>query len=58
MVKKKLLHPEDFFKNAARSEKLFTHVTIKTQACARTAYRRVKKTVHVDIPLLAICIKN
>jgi len=47
---------EDFFKNAARSEKLFTHVTIKTQKSARTSYRRVKKTVHVDVPLLAICL--
>jgi CO/xanthine dehydrogenase FAD-binding subunit len=49
---------EDFFKNAARSEKLFTHVTIKTNKSARTAYRRVKKTVHVDIPSLAFCIKT
>ena len=53
-----IISPEDFFKNAARSEKLFTHVTIKTQKEARAAYRRVKKTVHVDVPLLAICIKT
>ena len=49
---------EDFFKNAARSEKLFTHVTIKTNQEARSTYRRVKKTVHLDIPLLAICVKT
>ncbi len=53
-----IIAAEDFFKNAARSEKLFTHVTIKTQAAARTAYRRVRKTLHVDIPLLAICVKT
>jgi carbon-monoxide dehydrogenase medium subunit len=53
-----ILAAEDFFKNAARSEKLFTHVTIKTQSAARTAYRRVRKTLHVDIPLLAICVKT
>ena len=56
--KEEIIAAEDFFKNAARSEKLFTHVTIKTQKAAKTAYRRVKKTVHVDIPLLAICLKT
>jgi CO/xanthine dehydrogenase FAD-binding subunit len=49
---------EDFFKNSARSEKLFTHVTIKTNPQARTAYRRVRKTLHVDVPMLAICVKT
>ena len=53
-----IIPAEDFFKNAARSEKLFTHVTLKTQASARTAYRRVRKTLHVDIPMLAVCIKT
>jgi len=56
--KEDIIAAEDFFKNAARSEKLFTHVSIKTQKEARSAYRRVKKTVHVDIPLLAICVKT
>src|SRR6202789_3651673 len=40
--KEEIISPEDFFKNAARSEKLFTHVTIKTQPAARAVYRRVK----------------
>jgi len=53
-----IIAAEDFFKNAARSEKLFTHVTIKTQVAARTAYRRVRKTLHVDVPMLAICVKT
>ena len=56
--KEDIIAAEDFFKNAARSEKLFTHVTIKTQKEARTAYRRVKKTIHVDIPALALCLKT
>jgi len=56
--KEEIILVEDFFKNAARSEKLFTHVTIKTHPVARTAYRRVKKTLHVDIPLLAVCVKT
>ena len=48
---------EDFFKNAARADKIFTHVTLKRDKTARMAYRRVRKTMHVDVPLLAICIK-
>ena len=56
--KEEIIAAEDFFKNAARSEKLFTHVTVKTNKEARTAYRRVKKTIHVDIPFLAICVKT
>jgi CO/xanthine dehydrogenase FAD-binding subunit len=50
---------EEFFKNAAKSEnKIFTHVTLKRDKTARMAYRRVKKTMHVDIPLLAVCVKT
>ncbi len=56
--KENSMDAEDFFKNAARSEKLFTHVTLKTNASSRTAYRRVRKTLHVDVPMLAICIKT
>ncbi len=47
---------EDFFKNAARAEKLFTHVSIERKPMAAVAYRRVKKTMHVDVPLLAVCV--
>ncbi len=53
-----IIAAEDFFKNAARSEKLFTHVTIKAESSARAVYRRVKKTLHMDIPLLAVCVKT
>ena len=56
--KEDIISAEDFFKNAARSEKLFTHVTIKAQGSSRAVYRRVKKTLHVDIPLLALCVKT
>ncbi len=47
---------EDFFKNAARSDKLFTHVTIDHDPSAKLSYQRVKKTMHVDVPLLAVCL--
>jgi carbon-monoxide dehydrogenase medium subunit len=56
--KEEMIAAEDFFKNAARSENLFTHVTLKTNPAAKTAYRRVKKTIHVDVPMLALCIKT
>ncbi|MBF0503983.1 MAG: FAD binding domain-containing protein [Candidatus Omnitrophica bacterium] len=53
-----IISAENFFKNAARCEKLFTHVTIKSKPTASVVYRRVKKTLHVDIPLLAVCVKT
>ena len=56
--KESILPAEDFFKNAARAEQLFTHVSIKHDPMARLAYRRVKKTMHVDVPLLAVCVKT
>ena len=49
---------EEFFKNAARAEQLFTHVSIRQDAQAKVAYRRVKKTMNVDVPLLALCVKT
>jgi carbon-monoxide dehydrogenase medium subunit len=49
---------EEFFKNAARADKIFTHVTLKRDKTAQFAYRRVRKTMHVDVPLLAVCVKT
>lgn len=49
---------EDFFKNAARAEKIFSHVSIPLDKTASVSYRRVKKSLHVDIPLLAVCVKT
>lgn len=57
-AKEDIIPAEDFFKNAARSEKLFTHVTIGINPASRSTYRRVKKTLHVDVPMLAICVKT
>ncbi len=52
-----VMSAEDFFKNAARTDKLFTHVTIRRDKTAQIAYRRVRKTMHVDIPMLAMSFK-
>jgi len=45
---------EEFFKNAAKSDKIFSHVTIPHNTKTHAAYRRVRKTLHVDVPLLAV----
>lgn len=49
---------EDFFKNNARCDALFTHITIAHKPDVKVAYRRVKKTMHVDVPLLAVCVQK
>ena len=56
--KEEIISAEQFFKNAARSDKLFTQVTLKRDKTASIAYRRVKKTMHVDVPLLCVCVKT
>ncbi len=53
-----IITAEDFFKNAAKSNKILSHVSIKIDKTASVAYRRVKKSLNVDIPLLAVCIKT
>ena len=52
------LDAEEFFKNGAKTDKIFTHVTIAGDPGASVAYRRVKKSPNVDIPLLSILIKT
>ncbi|MBL8013307.1 MAG: FAD binding domain-containing protein, partial [Candidatus Omnitrophica bacterium] len=47
---------EEFFKAGARTDKIFSHVTIIHNPLLRVSYQRVKKTMHVDVPLLAVCI--
>ncbi len=49
---------EEFFKNSAKTNQLLTHVAVERDRTALIAYRRVKKSLHVDVPLLAICIKT
>ncbi len=49
---------EDFFKNNARSENLFTHAVIPLEPQCHLAYRRVRKMSEVDQPLLTVCIKT
>ena len=53
-----VLKAEEFFKNSAKTNHLLTHVAVERDRTASIAYRRVKKTLHVDVPLLAICIKT
>ncbi len=53
-----IVSAEDFFKNNARSENLFTHVVIVKDSNARLAYRRVRKMSDVDQPALTLSIKT
>lgn len=54
--KESILSAEEFFKAQAKTDKLFTHLTIKRDPAASIAYQRVKKTMHMDIPLLSLII--
>lgn len=49
---------EEFYKNGAKTDKIFTGVTIPRDKNASIAYRRIKKSIHVDIPLLSLCVKT
>ena len=48
---------EEFFRNAAKTDKILTHIIIKKDKKATIAYRRVKKSPYVDIPLLSVFVK-
>ena len=52
------IRAEDFFKNGAKTKKIFTHVTILKDPNVTIAYRRVKKTPNVDVPLLSLLIQT
>lgn len=56
--KKETIRAEDFFKNAAKTKNIFTHLTIQKDPNAIIAYRRISKTPNVDIPLLSLLIKT
>ena len=54
---KETLAAEDFFKQAAKTSHLLTHITIPYTPDARISYQRVRKTQGVDIPLLSLMIR-
>jgi len=56
--KTETIRAEDFFKSAAKTKKIFTHVTISKDPKATIAYRRVKKSPNVDVPLLSLLIQT
>ncbi len=49
---------EEFFAGGARTDKILTRIRVPLHPKLRTAYRRVKKTSHVDVPLLTVCISR
>jgi len=56
--KTETISARDFFKNAAKTKKIFTHVTISKDPTATIAYRRIKKSPNVDVPLLSLLIQT
>ena len=56
--REEILPAEEFFKNAAKTDKISTHVTIAKEQGASAAYFRVKKSPYVDIPILSLCVKT
>ncbi len=56
--KEEIISAEDFYKAKAKTDKLFTHLTIKKDPKAKMVYRRIKKTPNVDIPMLSLLIKT
>ena len=56
--KEETIPAEEFYKANAKTDKLFTHVTIKKDPKTMMAYRRVKKSPNVDIPILSLLIKT
>jgi CO/xanthine dehydrogenase FAD-binding subunit len=49
---------ENFFKAAAKTDKIFTHLSVLKDPETSVAYQRVSKTPNVDIPLLSLLIKT
>lgn len=56
--REEVISVEKFFAHAAKTDKIFSHISIKRDPSALVSYRRVKKTQHMDIPLLTLCIKT
>jgi carbon-monoxide dehydrogenase medium subunit len=54
--KEEIVPAEDFFMNAAKTGKIFTHVSVKKDEDIFSAYYRAKKSVHIDMPLLSLCV--
>jgi len=56
--KEEELAAEEFYKSGAKTDKILSHIVIPRDKNAKIAYRRVKKTQFVDVPLLSILIKT
>src|SRR3989338_2241513 len=54
--KEEIVPAEEFFKNAAKTDKIFTQASIKKDKDISFAYYRAKKSLPVDIPSLSLCV--
>ncbi|VAX37969.1 hypothetical protein MNBD_UNCLBAC01-1071, partial [hydrothermal vent metagenome] len=53
-----ILPAEEFFKNNAKTNKIFTHVSIPKNGSVTVSYQRIKKTPYIDIPLLTFLLAS
>jgi aerobic carbon-monoxide dehydrogenase medium subunit len=53
-----VISAENFFNSGAKTNKIFSHLTIKRDKTASVGYQRIKKSSDVDIPMLAVCAKT
>lgn len=56
--KEEIIPAEDFFRSAAKTDKIFTHVSVRKDKDISFVYFRAKKTLYVDLPLFSLCIKT
>ncbi len=51
------IQAEEFFAQGAKTEDILTHVVISPQEGALISYQRIRKSPHVDTPLLTVLMK-
>ncbi len=56
--KEEIIPAEDFFQKGAKTRKILFQISIPHDKNISLSYQRVKKTIHVDIPLLTVCLKT
>ncbi|MBF0521727.1 MAG: FAD binding domain-containing protein [Candidatus Omnitrophica bacterium] len=56
--KEEIVEAENFFKNAAKTNKILTKITIPKEENLVVSYRRATRTAAIDIPMLSVCIKT
>jgi CO/xanthine dehydrogenase FAD-binding subunit len=54
--REEILTAEEFYAHNAKTDKILTQISIAKDSIHQINYQRVKKTLHLDVPILAVCI--